>query len=674
MKSLLKQIILDFHSIPIPESTIVRPIKWPIFSKNIRKANVFIGMRRSGKTYLMYQHMHQLLKEGINKEKLVYINFEDDRLLAFSVENFQDLLDAYFDLYPQHSNRTDVYFYFDEIHNVEHWNSFIRRLLDKEQMQLYITGSSAKMLSKEIATSLRGRCWTIEVFPLSLQEYLIFQQINCHHERLSSADLSKIRHYGERYLQYGGFPESLNLSKPDHRLLLQGYINTAVYRDVVERHKISNIHIVRLLMTHCLQNLAAPLSLNKVYNNFKSQGLTLTKNSLYEYVEHFKDAYLLCTVPLYTFSLRKQQVNPVKIYSIDPGVIDAFSMKPSSMTLGTALENAVFMALRRKTSALYYYKTHHDREIDFLVTHDDDTVSLYQVTLSLTTQQSTYDREVNALLEAAKELPVRHFYIITLNEEKQITQSDCTIEVLPYWKMLLTPDLTLIDEIKHIFTDNNFTIEQNQDIAPVCDIFAYSQSPLSFGHAIYMVQCQQNITGNTILLKDTGKTHELEQSGLLPLTAIPVHYLKELRSNKSKPLFYAEPNIFLENSVHISTSNDKKLLFKFRYCSINGEQDEIYYPIKQLLMAADKFKEKNHGLTIAYTGETDGAYMRIIPIIVTNSFITIHCNNQIVEKNPWAICAIPDILNNSENNPMNIEYVFIVNKYALNSFIHWGHE
>lgn len=436
MKNLLKQLITDFHSEPIPELTVHRTIKWPSFSKNIRKAHVFIGMRRSGKTYLMYQHMHQLLNQGIEKEKLLYINFEDDRLIQFSVEHFQALLEAYFDLYPQYTRSSDVVFYFDEIHNIEHWDKFIRRLLDKEQMQLYITGSSAKMLSKEIATSLRGRCWTTEVFPLSFQEYLAYHHVEYHHSAPSSQELSKIRHYGERYLQYGGFAESLDLSKTEHHLLLQEYVNTAVYRDVIERHQISNIPIVRLLMTHCLQHLALSLSVTKVYNDFKSQGYSLTKNSLYEYIEYFKDAYLLFSVPIYTLSLRKRQVNPIKIYGVDSGLIEAFSIKPS-MAISVSLENAVFMALRRKTSLIYYYKTINSREIDFLVVHEDETVSLYQVTLYLEAQKSTYDREVNALLEAAKELTVRNFFIITLGEEKQIIDASCTIEVLPYWKLFL---------------------------------------------------------------------------------------------------------------------------------------------------------------------------------------------------------------------------------------------
>lgn len=434
MKALLKQIITDFHSESIPELMARRAIEWPSFSENIRKAHVFIGMRRSGKTYLMYQHMHQLLNTGIEKEKLLYINFEDDRLMQFSVENFQDLLEAYFDLYPQYLHRTDIVFYFDEIHNIEHWDKFIRRLLDKEKMQLYITGSSAKMLSKEIATSLRGRCWTTEVFPLSFSEYLAYQQVKYHSP--SSQELSKIRHYGKHYLQYGGFPESLNLSKTEHHLLLQEYINTAVYRDVIERHQISNIHIVRLLMTHCLQHLASSLSITKVYNDFKSQRHSLTKNSLYEYIEHFKDAYLLFSAPIYTLSLRKRQVNPIKIYGVDPGLIEAFSMKPS-MAIGISLENAVFMALRRQTSQIYYYKTVNSREVDFLIAHEDGTVSLYQVTLYLEAQKSTYDREVKALLEASKELSVRHLFIITLEEEKQIIEPSCTIEVIPYWRLFL---------------------------------------------------------------------------------------------------------------------------------------------------------------------------------------------------------------------------------------------
>ena len=173
MRQTFERLIIDFHASTLPEPS-PREMEWPVLPKGVRKARVFIGMRRSGKTWAMYQGIQSLLKRGVDKTKILYINFEDDRLQPMETRDFQDLLDAYFSLYPQHADQQDLHFFFDEIHEAPGWEKFVRRLLDRERMQIYLSGSSAKMLGKEIASALRGRTLVQEVFPFSFREYLSF--------------------------------------------------------------------------------------------------------------------------------------------------------------------------------------------------------------------------------------------------------------------------------------------------------------------------------------------------------------------------------------------------------------------------------------------------------------------------------------------------------------------
>lgn len=434
MKEILKQLILDFHAQTIPVG-IDRRVNIAALPSPVRKAQVFIGMRRVGKTWLLYQYMKNLLALPLVKEKILYINFEDDRLSAFKVENFQQVLEAYFDLYPQYADASDLHFCFDEIQTISGWEKFIRRLLDKEKMHIFITGSSAKMLSKELATSLRGRCLTTEVFPLNFREYVSYH-LKTVPKHATTKDQSQLRFLSRQYLKSGGFPETIFLDENLHRETIQDYVNTAIFRDVIERYQIKAVPVVKRFLSYCLQNVAAPLSISKVYQVFKSQGEIVGKNSLYEYVHYFEDAYLLFTVPLYDFSVRKRQVNPTKIYVADPGIIHAYSIKPL-FELSSCLENAVFNVLRYQQDSIFYYKTKTGKEIDFVYAKKNGERILFQVALNLK-EQSTREREISALIEASDELEISSLHLITLEEEENIEKSGKTIQVMPYWKWALS--------------------------------------------------------------------------------------------------------------------------------------------------------------------------------------------------------------------------------------------
>jgi hypothetical protein len=433
MKDTLREMILEFHRSALPVM-IHRDVEIPSLPSGVRKAFVFIGMRRVGKTFLMYQDMRQSLTFGLEKEKLLYLNFEDDRLSGFKVEDFQTILDVYFQLYPHLVDAEDLRIYFDEIQNIDGWEKFIRRLLDKEKMTLFITGSSAKLLSKEIATNLRGRCIENEVFPLSLAEYLAHKGVVM--QKTTSKDRSVIRHHSENYLIRGGFPETLDLSDSMHTQVIQSYVNSAVFRDVIDRHRLKRPDIVKLFLIHCLQNIASPLSVTKVYNTFKSRGEALGRGDLYEFLHYFEDAYLVCTVPLFEYSTRKRQVNPSKIYCVDSGIIGSYSIKPETER-SARLENAVYIQLRRmQFENIFYYKTALGKEVDFAAQYPNGKVELYQVSVDLSDEE-TRRREMSALVEAATALELKQAFVITTDTNETLEIDGLTIHVIPYWQWAL---------------------------------------------------------------------------------------------------------------------------------------------------------------------------------------------------------------------------------------------
>ena len=324
MLSIFREMIVEFHNSEIPTPA-RRDIILPILPKDVRKAFVFIGMRRSGKTWTLYQIMQDLLAAGLDRTKILYINFEDERLDDMKAKNFKDIIQAYFTLYPENSNRSDVYFFFDEIHEVEGWEKFIRRLIDQEKLQIFITGSSAKMLGKEIASTMRGRTWVTEIFPFNFSEVL--QKLNITVPRIiAGKSRLEILHHLEKFLRWGGFPEIIGTSPEYHRTLLQNYLSTVIYRDIVERHAVSNIHALRSLLTHCLRNSATVFSVNKMYHTLKSQGYEIGKNTLYDFTGYLEDAYCIFSIQKYALSHRKSSNAMKKIYCVDQGLITAVTM------------------------------------------------------------------------------------------------------------------------------------------------------------------------------------------------------------------------------------------------------------------------------------------------------------------------------------------------------------
>jgi predicted AAA+ superfamily ATPase len=431
MKEAIRAILIEFkeRNLPDPFPRAINPPALPI---SVRKAWVLMGMRRSGKTWVAYQHILHRQQLGLSKGSNLYINFEDDRLLGFKVHDFQTILDVYYELNPQHINSKDLFFCFDEIHIVKGWEKFIRRLIDTEQMQICVTGSSAEMLSRELGTTLGGRAWMQEVFPYSFKEFLSFKGVDLSTLRSSKAE-SLMRSLALEYLTYGGFPEVVASPRELHVPLIQGYIDAVVLRDIVKRHAIKNADIVHKFLIQILRQLSTCLSITKTFYTFKSQGFSIGKNSLFKYLQYFEDAYAILKVPFFSLSERQRQVNPKKIYAIDPGVITAYSIKPD-FEKAARLENSVFMHLRRSYNNICYYKTkYRKKEIDFVVTNALGDLLLFQACVEMQEEQ-TRQREVSAIVEACEEFNLQKGTIITEDHEEKIIENNIEIECIPFWK------------------------------------------------------------------------------------------------------------------------------------------------------------------------------------------------------------------------------------------------
>jgi hypothetical protein len=431
MIKILQEILLDFQDVElfsgVPRRLDVTPIQG--------KATVCIGVRRSGKSTFMSQLIQKLLGQGVSRQNILYLNFFDDRLHGLQQSGLGVILDAYYALYPAKKNSEKVYCFFDEIQVIEGWESFVDRLMRTENCEVYITGSSARMLSKEIATQMRGRALSWEVFPFSFREYLDYLGVAIGDGQLSTKQRLFVQNAFEQYWAAGGFPEVAGLGRRLRVKIHQEYFHAVLFRDLVERHDISHPKAVTDLAHWLIDNTASLYSLNKLTGYLKSLGHKVPQSSVVDYLEWFEDAYFLFTVRLFDASLSRANANPKKIYCIDHAMVTSVA-SGILVNAGHLLENLVFTALRRMTPDIFYYKTKGGREVDFIAQWQDSPRLLVQVCESLA-NTSTRKREIAALEEAMVELNLPTGIIVTRHEEEQIALHAGTIEVISAWRFLL---------------------------------------------------------------------------------------------------------------------------------------------------------------------------------------------------------------------------------------------
>ncbi len=419
-KSRLKQIILSNQREVENREVFVRD-----YSIDDEINYVLVGVRRAGKSYLLFQRMQQLLAQGRGWDEMLYINFEDDRLEGFTSANFEDLLECHAELY---GNRPTLFL--DEIQNVPGWEKFARRMADNKY-RVYITGSNATMLSREIMTTLGGRYIAREVYPFSLQEYLDYHKVG-HDDKdvLVTESRALIKNHVDDYLHWGGLPESFALK------VKRDYLSSTFQRiylgDISSRNGIANPEILRLMLKKMADGLMQPVSYTRLANTLSSLGTRVTMPTVSKYISYCEQAWMLLRLRNIKASLAQREAN-CKYYFVDNGILNL------SLVNGDAslLENAVALHLFRKyghnldNDRVYYYND--NVEVDFYVPDDELAI---QVTLSVANTE-TLARESRALTRFATFRPCRHRLIITLDDQAQLIDRHGPIDVLPYWKWAL---------------------------------------------------------------------------------------------------------------------------------------------------------------------------------------------------------------------------------------------
>ena len=401
------------------------------------KTTAVTGMRRAGKTTFLHQLRHERVEGGTPLDRLPFISFEDERLAGLEAGELGVLVDEYYRRVPQ-AHDAAVTWCFDEIQLVPGWERFVRRLLDGGGCEVFVTGSSAALLSREIATALRGRAWQVLLHPFSFAEALR------HRDRaipsralLSRRERSHLERALLDWLATGGFPEAQGLDAESRHQLYRDYVDVAVLRDVVERHQVRNVTALRWLVRHLLGNAASTFSVEKFHAALRSQGLAVARDTLHQLLAHLEDCYLVRLVWMESASERQRMVNPRKAYPVDPGLIPVFD-RSGRANLGHALETAVLVELERRRREVTYVRTPEGYEVDFLARKADGAVELLQVCADLS-DVATATRELRALAAAGERFPHARKLLITLTGDAGAVPPPAGVEVQSAAEWLLEP-------------------------------------------------------------------------------------------------------------------------------------------------------------------------------------------------------------------------------------------
>jgi predicted AAA+ superfamily ATPase len=382
---------------------------------------VFVGLRQAGKSYLMNQRIHQLLKMGHTMDEIIYVNLDDERLYDIALEDLDLILQAHYQL-----NDCKPIIFLDEIQNISHWEHFARRLAN-EQYRVYLTGSNAKMLSSEVATTLGGRYMIQEVYPYSLSEYLKANELELQKNwEYDSAIVNHIHRLFSNYFYYGGFPESVHVR--EKRSWLSVLYQKIFLGDLIARYKIRNEVSLKLLVKKLSESINQPSSFNRLANIVSSAGQKIQTSTVIDYMQFMEESWLIFSMENYAAKFVEKE-SAKKYYFRDNGILNLFLIDPET----ALLENRVAIELKKHfCDEVYFYNK--NVEVDFYVPQHD---WLIQVTYSIA-NDDTREREISSLLKVAKHLQSQRLIIITYNEEQTISlENGSTIEVIPLWKWLL---------------------------------------------------------------------------------------------------------------------------------------------------------------------------------------------------------------------------------------------
>lgn len=421
-KDILKTIITDNQQRDFPELW-ERTLKIPVDSEKII---TLAGVRRSGKTYHLFNLIKKLKQQGVIPDKILYINFEDERLHVTS-DDLDLILQAYQELFS-HQPLADCYFFFDEIQEVIGWEKFISRIYSSISKKVFITGSNAKLLSKEIATALRGRTITFEVYPLSFKEYadILAPKINPQ----GSAGMAKLASMFNQFLYQGGFPELIKQDDELKEKILQEYFNVMVLRDLIERYQISSGSTLKYFCKRVVGASGGEFSVNKIYNELKSLGVKVGKDSLYAYQGYVEAIYLNRFITKYSHSVVKAESAMKKTYVIDQGLGAALDYK-LSQDRSRLLETTVALELLKQGKQVAYQQN--GWECDFVILDKGRVTQAYQVAAELNDLE-TKEREIKGLVQTCAKFGLNRGFIITLEQAETINHEGVEIAIIPAWQ------------------------------------------------------------------------------------------------------------------------------------------------------------------------------------------------------------------------------------------------
>jgi len=426
----VEQYLIDFQK---KDFSSLVPRSLEIFQT--KKMNVIMGPRRAGKTFYLHQIMQEMINAGTKKEDIIYLNFENTKLFDLQFKEIKKVIELHKRLFPESKNPA---LFFDEPQNIAQWERAVRELCD-EGYAIFISGSSSKLLSKEIATSLRGRSLSYLLLPFSFKEFLKFKEAQVN-KPISSEEKAGILALLDEYLEFGGFPEVVLEKNNELKLkILESYLDLTVYKDIVERHGIKDSMLIKWFIKSMASSYAKEISTNKLYLTLKSQGRKVSKDELYVYASLLSDALFVFYLPKFSWSVRKRE--PVnKAYLCDVGFARVIEITKDR---GKKMENAVFLELTGRMTPLtelYFWKNIQQEEVDFVVKEASKISQLIQVSDNID-DVGTKKREIRSLLKAGRELNCKNLLVITedyeAEEDAEWYRIRGKIRFIPLWKWLL---------------------------------------------------------------------------------------------------------------------------------------------------------------------------------------------------------------------------------------------
>ncbi len=412
----------------------IRRLKVLSRSMEIQKTKQFvipiIGPRRAGKSFYLYDLILNKIK--INDEDFIYINFEDPEMIGAGIKDMLDAVNVHEEFY----GKIPEYIFLDEVQNIENWEKAVSGLYETKNHYLFISGSSSKLLSKEIATSLRGRTLTYSILPLSFKEFLAFNDIKIK-PPLSTSDENQIKNNLRKYMEFGGFPDIVFDNQIADRFFKE-YLDLVLFRDIIERYNIKNIFIIKFLIKSMLASFSKQSSVNSTFNTLKSQGIKVSKKTLYNYTSYLEDSFFAFFLKKFSYSIKISEASLPKVFINDTGLITSL-ISGFSENFGRLMENIVFLELKRAQNEapgleIYYYKN--GIEVDFLLKEKLEIKRLVQVCYDIE-DPDTKEREIKALLKASMELKCSDLLVITWDREGEERIGNKKVVYLPLWKWLL---------------------------------------------------------------------------------------------------------------------------------------------------------------------------------------------------------------------------------------------